>query len=377
MEEGNVEYFYNRIVIVGNGLDLAMGLKTSYSDFLLDYLISIIEKTQYERGYKDTLLSVGNTSQTYGKDFKLCKTIQEFIDLTKENGHWQVKYLGILLNIIDNLSIENWVDIESLYFDTMLPMIDNVKKGRLNRRDYAQIRMLNDSFRELTINLDKYIHKIVGTQINNITLNQFYGFLEKCVEKQLDKRICLNHKVDFGRLKSPEKVLFLNFNYTNSINKILNFSRLNPEYSMINIHGQAGNPTNPIIFGYGDDTHPRYVDLEQERSDVPLEFIKSFYYNRTTDYHKMLGFMESGSYEVYIVGHSCGLSDRTLLKSIFEHEDCISIKIFHKGNKDRNINLNEHIRKNMAISRHFDDKLKLRERVLPFDEYAGIPQAKA
>lgn len=36
------EYKYNRVVIVGNGLDLAMGLKTSYTDFLLDYFIQYI-----------------------------------------------------------------------------------------------------------------------------------------------------------------------------------------------------------------------------------------------------------------------------------------------------------------------------------------------
>lgn len=29
---------YNRIVLIGNGFDKALGLKTSYADFILNYL---------------------------------------------------------------------------------------------------------------------------------------------------------------------------------------------------------------------------------------------------------------------------------------------------------------------------------------------------
>ena len=47
----------NRIVIIGNGFDLAHGLKTSYSDFLLwykkDYVNQLIEN--HEKVYDDTL----------------------------------------------------------------------------------------------------------------------------------------------------------------------------------------------------------------------------------------------------------------------------------------------------------------------------------
>jgi hypothetical protein len=75
-------------------------------------------------------------------------------------------------------------------------------------------------------------------------------------------------------------------------------------------------------------------------------------------------------FEVFIVGHSCGLSDRTLLKTIFEHDNCIGIKIYHRGNEY------DHFQKNIAISRHFTDKAKLRDKILPFDQHAAIPQSK-
>ncbi|MBK6364090.1 MAG: hypothetical protein IPF52_11590 [Saprospiraceae bacterium] len=55
--------------------------------------------------------------------------------------------------------------------------------------------------------------------------------------------------------------------------------------------------------------------------------IKSFDYFKTDNYSKLLAFLES-EFDVYIMGHSCGLSDRTLLSTIFEHENCRKIKIF-------------------------------------------------
>jgi len=361
------KYEYNRLVIVGNGLDLAMGMKSSYSDFLANYLLECIVKAK-QGNYNDLLFKIDKVSQLYSAKENTFSTFHDWKKLLEHNKHWNYKYLGFLEKVMNNLSIENWVDIESLYFDTMIPMIDNVKKGRLNSRNFEQVRTLNESFGELTRLLDIYIKKIDDHPFYDSRAFQY--FLEDCFEKQKVREVCLNHpdNIGFNELPDPSKLLFLNFNYTSTLSKLLNYlDRRN--HLTINIHGKAGNQTNPIIFGYGDDTHPYYSMIEEERSDVPLEFIKSFYYNRTPSYHQMLGFMESGPYEVYIVGHSCGLSDRTLLKSIFEHEDCISIKIFHRGT------IEEHIRKNMAISRHFDDKQLLRKRVLPFDKHALIPQS--
>lgn len=366
---GSLDYKYNRIVIIGNGFDLALGLKTSYSDFLMYYLKSRLDKGK-EHGYVDKLFETSNLSFMYGDDFNNCYTIQDLVSFFDANKHLNIKFHGILKDVLDFQMLENWVDIETLYFDALLPKLDLLKKTSPNKRSYKSIQSYNDTFRELTKYLDEYISFVGSNPLDDGISHYYYSFLSDCVDRQPNKRVCLNHGVSYESLGKPNKVLFLNFNYTNSLNKIMGFSGLKPEYQIINIHGQAGAKTNPIIFGYGDDTHQRYSEIESENSDSLLEFIKSFYYNRTTDYHKMLGFMEMDKYEVYVIGHSCGLSDRTLLKSIFEHDQCLSIKIFHRGSLD------EHIKKNMAISRHFTDKLLLRKRVLPFDEHAVIPQAK-
>jgi purine-nucleoside phosphorylase len=59
-------------------------------------------------------------------------------------------------------------------------------------------------------------------------------------------------------------------------------------------------------------------------------------YFETSNYKNMLNFIKnSKEYEIFIMGHSCGISDRTLLKMLFEHEKCSAIKVFyHKYKKN-------------------------------------------
>ncbi|KAB7528231.1 hypothetical protein F8C76_10190 [Flagellimonas olearia] len=364
------EYQYNRMVIVGNGLDLALGLKTTYTDFLRWYILACLEKARDSK-YSDKMVQVDRIANVNLQMLNECETFEKLIDRCKSIGHLRMTYRGFLVFILDHLQLENWVDIESLYFDTLIPLMDEIKKNPPSYRDFEVIKeALNSSFQEMSDRLGEYIFGINQAPLSQNLSLKYYDFLQKSYKKQINEDTCLNHEVGYKQLGDPEKLLFLNFNYTNSIDKLFIGNGLNKLHQSINIHGVAGSISNPIIFGYGDDTHPYYAKIEEERSNVPLEFIKSFYYNRTTDYHEMLGFMESGPFEVYIVGHSCGLSDRTLLKSIFEHRDCLSIKIFHRGT------IEEHVKKNMAISRHFDNKQLLRKRVLPFDKFAVIPQVK-
>jgi hypothetical protein len=57
--------------------------------------------------------------------------------------------------------------------------------------------------------------------------------------------------------------------------------------------------------------------------------------NLTKNFYELTRFIESNNFQTYIYGHSCGISDRTMLNQIFEHENCKSIKIFyHKINEE-------------------------------------------
>ena len=75
-----------------------------------------------------------------------------------------------------------------------------------------------------------------------------------------------------------------------------------------------------------------------------------------------MNFINEKEYDVMVVGHSLGVSDRVLLKTLFEDDNCKLITLFHRGE-------DSHFRKRIAASRHFDDKLKMRGKIKPYDEY--------
>lgn len=72
--------------------------------------------------------------------------------------------------------------------------------------------------------------------------------------------------------------------------------------------------------------------------------------------------MESYPYQVIVMGHSCENTDRTLLRTLFEHDNYLSIKpydyIDKAGGNDNYRDLS------MSISRIFSDKAQMRDRVV-------------
>ena len=114
---------------------------------------------------------------------------------------------------------------------------------------------------------------------------------------------------------------FLNFNYTDTIsNYVINkyCNRKETQTNFNNIHGNLKEKEiNPIIFGFGDDVDKRYQEFEDLDDNRYLENFKSIAYSQTDHYKRLLEFIESDNFQVFIFGHSCGISDRTMLNTIF------------------------------------------------------------
>ncbi len=72
-------------------------------------------------------------------------------------------------------------------------------------------------------------------------------------------------------------------------------------------------------------------------------------------------FLNSSEYQIFTFGHSCGISDRTLLNTLFEHKNCSSIKPFYYRKDSDNNNYSD-IAKN--ISRNFNNKPIMRDKVV-------------
>ena len=150
--------------------------------------------------------------------------------------------------------------------------------------------------------------------------------------------------------------MLLNFNYTHTAQLYHN-----ADLGFINyIHGKIDAPQS-VIFGYGDELDDDYKKLQKLNDNECLCNVKTIKYQECDNYRKLLAFAESAPYQVCIMGHSCGNSDRTLLNTLFEHKNCISIKPYYYIKEDGTDNYLELVQN---ISRNFTDMKLMRDRVV-------------
>jgi len=191
---------------------------------------------------------------------------------------------------------------------------------------------------------------------------------EQFIKKQLKKILISESATNYFEL-GPKQTLFLNFNYT--FNDLIyqnpdefESSRYEQmtQTEFIHIHGSLNkNDKNPIIFGFGDEIDEDYHSIEKLNDNRYLENIKSIKYLETDNYKKLLEFLNNENFQIFIFGHSCGISDRTLLNTIFEHKNCVSIKPFYHQKNEKEDNYSDLVRN---ISRNFNDKIEMRNKVV-------------
>jgi hypothetical protein len=312
-------------------------------------------------------------------------------------------------HISEKSSLQTWLDIENEYY-TLLK--DFLRDPRRHAKSWPTVKDLNREFNDVKCLLEKYLTEVckkeieLDSEINKVFVSgikyreiaisergKFLSVIPK--EKERLSNVVRNAPPQYdhfnrmneqqlevelgGSIKrmgvSPLSTLVLNFNYTNTAEKYGKPDEYDhedyengekPEYDLVNIHGELNNESNPIIFGYGDELDEDYRAIERTQDNDFLENIKSIHYHNTGNYRRLLNFLQYGPYQVFVLGHSCGNSDRTLLNTIFEHENCISIKPFyHQRRDEKTKKLTDNytdITKN--ISRNFNDKQAMREIVV-------------
>lgn len=369
----------NKLFIIGNGFDLAHGLKTSYNDFINDFWKN--EKTKiltsnnfirnindYSYIYDDDILNI-HTPQIISQlpDGYLshdAKGYQWFKYLISSNASSKWSFSGVksskvvmtikntfLQNISEKYYLQNWVDIEGEYY-RLLKNCLKIENENPTKSVY-NVDKLNDDFFEIRNMLELYLSYNANNRIGKIP--QILDKFRKIIQPELFS--------GQNKINEKDNILFLNFNYTNTENEYLDFLKVEipQEINCIHIHGEIDNKKNPIIFGYGDELDEEYLKIENKKDDRYLENVKSMKYLQTPNYSNLLRFIESNEYDVFIMGHSCGISDRTLLNTIFENENCRSIKIFYYKKLDETDDYTEKI---MNITRNFKHKPSMRKKVI-------------
>lgn len=356
----------NRLILIGNGFDLAHGMKTSYKDFIADYLCQAVNTFFEESIYEDDLISISfKYSGRFFSEKPIPKKHDEIFDylpnlINNTNFKFNIDSL-LLKNTLKNIDKYNWVDLETEYFNVLLA----TKQVYKNNNQNEAIKRVNDQLFYLKSRLNDYLQR-QQWQFSNL-YNR-----EPLVNCFTDK--IYNHEmvlVDLEENIIPEKLYFLNFNYTNTFEDYRRPCNTIVHSDFNYIHGGLGGAHGDPIFGFGDELDKRYLEFEDEKNIELFKHIKSFEYLKTKNYYLLTRFIESNDFQVHIYGHSCGLSDRTMLNQIFEHENCKSIKIFYHRKPD---GTNDYTEKTYEISRHFKDKGMMRKKVVPFDLSREMPQ---
>lgn len=414
----------NRLIIIGNGFDKAHGLETSYPEFMDWYWGKWTEKLlQSDNMYENDSLCSFRLKDYFSNSIERqlhCSPMCKFKDVQFRDCHELVKndcefnQCDFLKNITDSVESKGWVDIEEEYYN----LLKSSFNPEIHNNYYKAPEKLNKELSELTHKLIKYLTYIQNKkrtlQINEIErlfyesvsikeisvlkqnefdehimhnlkldrptiakLNKrYYGSsvedqmqeLEEFKQQDYDNSIVLDKiKNDRHLLESlsfPNKILVLSFNYTNTESLYVKEG-----VNVVHIHGDLTNPGS-IIFGYGDELDDDYKELQKTNNNEYLKNIKSIRYLESERYREVLEFIESSPYQIYILGHSCGTSDRTLLNTLFEHRNCISIKPYYyqKDGHDNYLDLVEN------ISRNFTDMKLMRDIVVNKTFCSPLPQ---
>lgn len=416
----------NRLVLIGNGFDLAHGLKTRYEHFInwywdqrLHNIVSlkdavsedilcsmrILPNKSFNNWY---LLSFHNS---YFKDpFKneWALSGQEFIkELQEKPDFFKITYSPFFERINKSIETKGWVDIENEYYELL-------KKFALEEDSEEKTKELNNHLHFLKEKLIEYLNEInaqdvtMNSSIRTLIYAPFVredisieglNALEEHVknglkldQRDLDSKLrqynstCYtsgfvdDYKKKYGEEKIdlenvpielllPNQIMLLSFNYTQTASLYCKDTSI---FQVNQIHGKLDEPGS-VIFGYGDEMDEKYKKLLDKNDNTCLANIKSIKYLEADNYRRMLSFIEAEPFQVIVMGHSCGNSDRTLLNTLFEHKNCVSIKPYYYKKGDV---WDNYLSTVQNISRNFTDMKKMRDRVVNKTYCEPLPQNK-
>lgn len=316
-----------KIVILGNGFDLAHNLETKYDHFI-KYIIE--QSINYNFDVRKNIIDVGELNSELQSFEYISQNLNNLLKFSSRYG--QIKFPNIFFKqLIIRFFSSDWFDIESFYFHILT----------LTKSD--AIEKLQKDFETIKTFLKNYLEKIYE-ESNPIFIPQFMNIFNE---------------------EHPNTLVFLNFNYTPTIHQYFNKLSIKSK-SIINIHGDLYK--KDIVFGYGNEYSDKYQDLIQKPNKRYLRNLKGQQYNLTTEYSEIMGILNQGDkITVYTIGHSLGITDKTLLKDVFDHPNVIKIKMFHYSDLEGFRSLNDNL---VEIV----EPITFKSKVIPFDEENRIPQ---
>ncbi len=273
----------NRLIVIGNGFDIAHGLPTKYSDFM-EYLLTLAQKPQFLVGNYALLDSIAPQDQAKRRFYE---AISKYIP---EQDLW-----CSFEEALGHLDYEQIQENNSCYF---------LDYGGDNWRDSA-----NHDFQYMIgqdLSFASEIPYYVRQWIISINTN-------------------ISHIFPLNLFDTGD--LFLNFNYTNTLENVYQI----PSSNILYIHGNALRG-DKLILGHHDtslfqeraipafnsaEEHGVYMESEDEdfRLQEAREIIRDYFRKTYKDTFSIIGYNQSffqsltNIKEIIIIGHSLSYID--------------------------------------------------------------------
>lgn len=371
-----------KVLMIGNGFDLAHGLETKYTDFL-----NFVE--QFNRVYdinerdSDFYLRSGDFMQFLVSLFRdnsieSRHMIKEFRQITFDNL-W-INHFNEVLDIKKNIG-ENWIDFEK-EIESVIGWMEKSINECESFRDIVNLYEREHVTAAFLTDLNIEIEKLKFTESNNTEelekrlikkylndLDNLIRALEIYFTLYVYSQIRENFNDDIVSLKLGENDAIISFNYTDTYNKIYKNNLIAPE-NIHFIHGNAvlhNNGNNNMVVGIdetleGDEINKnlKYVGFKKYFQRIVKDVDASY-----TNLFKSSEDKYNEKIEVFVFGHSLDKTDSDIIRRIFTAKNSI-VTVFshdHDAQKQQVANLISIIGKDELLNSTYRSEPKIRFRI--------------
>lgn len=301
-----------KYVVIGNGFDLNLGLRSSYNQF--------IEAIQ--------------------KDFQL-RTPKEIYEFN-----------SLFIQSFDGERL-NWSDFETVFENQVL----EINQQEFMKEDEARRQFLIQKLNNDLKNLETYFHDYLSEDYENWK------------NKKLSKQSTLNPL--YREIFQDSKII--TFNYTDSVRDVLEKDRIFNEQNFYQLHGRLAD--NNIVFGAGFSGTSKVEHLSISGSMDNDKLIRTKHNHLLVEarmkYFSDLNLskaINNENIDLFILGHSIAGSDLAFLSELFELSTRIYIFYFNEDYLPKlhsiSRNLGKHIAEKVLLVPFFDVLIENREEYL-------------
>lgn len=324
------------ILVIGNGFDLAHGLKTTYKDFL-------------NFCNKDTELdTIINGENEYSKCRKTNLWLKHFITKQNELGETWIDLENEIYNVISYIEFETPFYNENLWPMTLhmnnLPnmfLFKNIseylsKANNILDVEHLGYKMYIDYYNNLLV----YIPNKSGLiKFLYDQLREFTQLFEKYLREEVLNNLAMsNFQLNLRNQDDKTRMTVLSFNYTDTCERLYEFQPpLHSHIKSVYVHGKVNSNINfcNLVLGtrsFENKSNNKFSLLSAEYN-MFKKHNQRHKYNTIGAYQNFLDTLNNpkvcDSPVFHVIGHSLDETDHKILKHVFLANKKAKIKIYY------------------------------------------------